>query len=443
MTGHYLSINLFLEEDMKSRTGLLCLALTVFALGNVWAGARNDQSGAITLRFAWWGGDARAQIYNEICDRFEADNPGIKITREPTSFNDYFTKLSTQVAGGGAADILQMHARYIKQYAENGVILSLDDLVAKKTIDLSNFSKASIDMGVVGGKNLMIAIGVVTTGVFVNDNVLNELGIPRSRLDNLDWAGLEALCIEIAQKSGGKYYAISDHSFVPDDTPFTMFMRSRGKDFFTPDGKIGFAKEDLTAWLNLFDRLRKAGAIPAAQIAGEQQAVTWEQSTFVADRNTAFTFLSANRLRIYQDQMPGTPLSIIRAPSYQGKPGEYLEGAFLTINSKSKNAEAAAKFINYFVNTERSLELYKIENGFPGSTVMNKYVYTLLDSSNQKASQFMDMVTSTGSLPDYVLPPENWQDILRLLGNESQAVAYGRKTVDQAVNDFFVAIGRL
>jgi multiple sugar transport system substrate-binding protein len=424
---------------------ILVSAFAILAVSGMaaWAGGGGQKAeGPVTLRFAYWGGDARIAIYNQICQRYEEDTPGVKIALEPSSWNDYFTKLSTQVAGGGAPDLVSMHARYVKSYSSNGALMPLDDLVAAKTIDLSNFSQSGINMGKIDGRQWMICQGMVTTGIFYNETIFQELGIPLSRLENMDWPDYEKIVIEIYQKSNGKYYGASDDSFTPNDTALTIFMRSRGRDFFTPDGKIGFDKADLREWLSLHDRLRKTGAIADARHSGEAAGQTWEQSDSVKGIQATW-FLSANRLRIFQEQMPNYRLGIVRAPSNKGNPGEYLEGAFMTINAKTKYKDEAARFINYWVNNERSLELFRIEHGFPASTVMNKYVYNLLDSSNKLASQFMDRVTSAGALPDYVLPPDNWTDVLNLLGTESQAVAYGAKTIDRAVDDFFTAVGRL
>jgi multiple sugar transport system substrate-binding protein len=321
-------------------------------------------------------------------------------------------------------------------------VCPLDDVAASKTIDASDFSQPAVSIGRINGKLWMISTGTVAHGLFVNETIFEELNIPLSRFENIDWEGYINLAVEVSQKSGGKYYGTADESFAPNDVPFTMFMRSRGKDFFTPEGGLGFDKEDLKAWLSVYDRLRKNGGVPPAQHSGEVSSLTWEQSDQVKGV-MGFWFLNANRLRIYQDQMPNQHLSMTRGPHINGRYGEYLDGSGLSINAKTPYKEQSAVFINYWVNNKRSLELFKIEHGFPASAAMNRYVYDLLDASNKLASQFMDEVTSQGTLPDYILPPNNWTDILNLLGQESQAAAFETKSIDKAVDDFFAAVARL
>ncbi|GHV52183.1 putative ABC transporter substrate-binding protein YesO [Spirochaetia bacterium] len=425
---------------------VLAAALAALALAPVWAGGGGEKKsdGTINLRFSWWGGEERNVIYQQICDRFEADNPGIKITREPGSWNDYFTKLATQVAGGGQPDIMQMHRNYVKMFSDNGIFLNLDDPSVKGIIDWTYIPQVAIDTGVVDGKNIMINIGLSTNGIFTNTAILKELGIPESRLENMSWETFEALCNEIAQKSKGKYYGYPDDSFGPNETTLSMYMRSRGHNLYKEDGSLEFTKEDLTAWLELFDRLRKSGGAPAATVSAEDQGVTFEQSLFVAGKQ-AMHINSCNRLEIYQNLMPSQPLILERSPSYKGITGENIGSANIAISAKSRYPKEAAKFLDYFVNTERSLELYLVQNGFPANTKMNEYVGSKLSPSMRLASEFMGVVNTAKNvttLPAFP-PPQNSQDILRLLGDESQAVAFGRKTIARAVDDFFAAAGRL
>jgi multiple sugar transport system substrate-binding protein len=337
-----------------------------------------------------------------------------------------------------------MHRNYVKMFSDNNVFLPLDDPSIAGIIDWTYFPQVAIDTGVIDGKNIMINIGLSTNGIFVNTAIFNELGIPLSRLENMSWDDFEKLCVEIAQKSGGKYYAYPDDSFGPNETTISMYMRSHGHNLYTEDGKLEFTKEDLTNWLELFDRLRKSGAVASATMSGEESGQTFEQSIFVVGKQ-AMHINSCNRLRIYQDLMSNMPLILVRSPSYNGITGENIGSANIAINAKTKYPKEAAKFLNYFVNNPRSLELYKVENGFPASTKMSEYVATLLDPANALAAQFMNSVnsaTNVSPLPA-LPPPQNSQDILRLLGDESQAVAYGTKSIPKAVDDFFAAASRL
>ena len=57
--------------------------------------AASAAEGDITLRFAWWGGDERANATLEVIKQFEAANPNIHIEAEYGSSDGYHDKLAT------------------------------------------------------------------------------------------------------------------------------------------------------------------------------------------------------------------------------------------------------------------------------------------------------------------------------------------------------------
>ena len=430
---------------MKKRNVLfVMMVLFILMTATAWASGSSAQSGQITLRFSWWGSDIRHALYNRIADRFEEDYPNIKIMREPVSWNDYFTRLTSQVAGGGAPDIMQMHPQYAALFASEGIFMSLDDPIPSRVIDLSNFTQAAKDTQIVQGRNMMVTIGLSTTGLVVNSTIFQEFGIPMSRAENLTYQSFEALIQEVTSRSNGRYYGYEDMTFnnLQSITQVTMWMRSRGKDFFNDQGKIAFDRDDLISWWEFWARLRSANAVPPPQISVEEIPKTYEQRLFVLARE-AMGGNTTNNLKTRQDYMPNHQLVMVRYPTNNGRGGEIFESANIGINAKTRYPEESAMFINYFVNNRRSMELYLIENGFPGSTVMNEYVASILDPSNRQAMEFFNVLAANNTFASRILPPENALDYQRLLENEGSAAAFGQKTIRQAADDFFTAAGRL
>ena len=58
-----------------------------------------DSSEQKELRFLWWGSQRRNDLTLDAISVFEEKNPDIKISPEYTSYETYFDKLTTQVAG--------------------------------------------------------------------------------------------------------------------------------------------------------------------------------------------------------------------------------------------------------------------------------------------------------------------------------------------------------
>ena len=60
------------------------------------------------IRHFWWGNPERDKRTFAVIDIFNGKNPGIVVEGETLGFADYFTKLTTQIAGGNMPDVIQM-----------------------------------------------------------------------------------------------------------------------------------------------------------------------------------------------------------------------------------------------------------------------------------------------------------------------------------------------
>lgn len=113
----------------------------------------------VTLRFAWWGGDERANATMEVINKFMEENPNIKIEAEYGSSDGYHDKLATQLASGTAADIVQIDPETMPTFVSTGdYFLDYKDY----DFDLSNFDPNYIGLRVNGnydGKQLGLPTG--------------------------------------------------------------------------------------------------------------------------------------------------------------------------------------------------------------------------------------------------------------------------------------------
>ena len=68
-------------------------------------GSEGNKQDHIEIRFAWWGNAARSELYNQILDIYEAENPHVTIIREAADWGDYWQKLATQAASSSLPDV--------------------------------------------------------------------------------------------------------------------------------------------------------------------------------------------------------------------------------------------------------------------------------------------------------------------------------------------------
>ncbi|GMM95951.1 ABC transporter substrate-binding protein [Microbacterium luteum] len=74
-----------------------------------------DPDADVTLTFAFWGNDDRADRYNQLIEAFQTEHPNITVNTTFTDFPSYWEKRQTEVAGGGLPDVFQFSDSYLRQ----------------------------------------------------------------------------------------------------------------------------------------------------------------------------------------------------------------------------------------------------------------------------------------------------------------------------------------
>ena len=108
----------FLHRSAAGAGSLMAMT----ALGGLPAFAQDRQ-----IRHFWWGNPERDKRTFAVIELFNQKNPGIVVTGETLGFADYFTKLTTQIAGGNMPDVIQQGYGVLFEYINNGAVVPLDD----------------------------------------------------------------------------------------------------------------------------------------------------------------------------------------------------------------------------------------------------------------------------------------------------------------------------
>src|SRR5690554_4903274 len=74
----------------------------------------------VSLRFSWWGGEARHEATIAAIGRYMELNPGVRIVGEYTGYDGYYQRLVTQLAGRTAPDIIQLDQPWIPDLMTQG-----------------------------------------------------------------------------------------------------------------------------------------------------------------------------------------------------------------------------------------------------------------------------------------------------------------------------------
>jgi multiple sugar transport system substrate-binding protein len=397
-------------------------------------GARAAWAQDARLRLMWWGSQNRNERTNKVIELFTAANPGVAVEGESAGWDDYWTRLATQTAGGNAPDVMQMDYRYIFEYARRGVLAPLDEAVAGGALDLSGFSEDAIAGGKVDGKIYGVSLGANSSAMIVNAQAFEEAGVaPPER--GMTWDTFAARAAELTEKAGKKgFHGSADAGGV--EPTFEGWLRQRGKALYDAEGKLGFDAADATAWFAMWQAMRDSGAcVPADLQALDQLNI---ETSMVSLGHAAVAFAHSNQIVGYQG-LSQAPLSMVPYPTggEGSKPGQYRKPSmFFSAYADTKAAGEAAKFVSYFINDGAATEVLGVERGVPESAAVRERLAQTLDELGRAQIEYVESLGDlAGPLPPP--PPAGAGEIAFALKRVNEEVGFG--TAPEEAGESFVA----
>jgi multiple sugar transport system substrate-binding protein len=365
----------------------------------------------VELRIAWWGSENRHTRTIAVIKLFEQKYPHIKITHEFAVWNDHWTRLATQAAGGNLPDIMQQDYARLEEWVNNGLLIPLDDYVDSGLLDFSNVAAATLDGGRIDGKLYGVNLGTNSLGWAVDLDAVEKAGVELPPAD-WTWADFEAFCLELYDKLGTRCMSAP----LAHDHTWRSIYLSAGEWVFSEDGKaLGYSDDQpMIDLLNMILRLQEAGAVETQEEYDAQggQQRTVEQDPLVTGETTMMLLWSNQLVAMQTAAGPDRHFKMLLVPRLEGgQSANYVKPSmFWSITSQSEHPEEAALFIDFFTNSVAANEILLAERGVPISSVVKESLKPLLEPAAVESFNFMDMVEND-SVP--VPPPDvaGWADV--------------------------------
>jgi multiple sugar transport system substrate-binding protein len=128
---------------------------------------------------------------DEMIAIFEAEHPNIHIEVQTATWDDYFTKLQTLIAGGEAPDIFELNYENFVSYAAKGVLLNLEPMAqADPDYDASIYYPRALEAFQYNGMQLGMPATFSTVVLFYNKDTFDAAGLDYPAAD---WTWTEAI----------------------------------------------------------------------------------------------------------------------------------------------------------------------------------------------------------------------------------------------------------
>ena len=386
------------------------------------------------IRHFWWGNPERDKRTFAVIDIFNQKNPDINVTGETLGFADYFTKLTTQIAGGNMPDVIQQGYGVLFEYIANGAIVPLDDYVGK-SLDISKMDQSAIDAGTVDGKFYALSIGANSHMAMFNTRLFEEAGVvPGTDFDPYGYTYDELAEFAAAIKEATGVPGTDDNT--ADYQNFSDFVVQKGAMLFNEDGSYDPTQEIVEEYWSTWERIRNAGGTPPGPESASLAGVSDLAQMGVVTGKSAMTYLWSNQLvglqGLMQDKLgaamyPNTPDMV---------PGSIVQPSqFVCLTRDSASPEAATAYMSAFVNDLDMTAVLGLERGIPSQSEVRAALQPKLTEVEALSVEFFDKIQGkTAALPPP--PPSGSNEVEQTFERLAVNVLLGERSIPEVASDF-------
>lgn len=357
-------------------------------------GGSSTRNGAKKVVWSTWGSPEDLKSFDRWQAAFKEKHTDIEVIFQPTpSYDDYHSKLLTQLSSNTAPDVFYIGDDRVASIIRNKVLAPIENMGVKE----SDFADSLLGIARFEDKLYALPNDVNPDTLWYDKQALTAAGIkddPAELAANDQWTLDAFFEMTKALHAAGLTGAVYWNYWATHDG----FMTASGGQVYD-NGKF-VAHEDpksVSALQAYADRFQ-AGEFKLADLLPEGSG---EDTMLVTHK---LGFLAAGRYTIGSIKGAGVEqddYDIVRWPTPDGKAAPTgVAASYLAINAKAQNMEAASTFFSEFLNAEgQKLRLEDTGNAVPSingaddivlSSGYPKHAQTMLDMRDIGYSNFME-----------------------------------------------------
>ncbi len=374
----------------------------------------------ITLRFMWWGDDVRHEATLAVIEQYEEAHSNVTIEAEYGGYDGYFEKLTTQLSGGTAADIIQYNANTVTDLMAIGdVFVNLEDY--SDVLDTSGFNQDFVqNFSYYDGKMIALPTGVNGGIWLANTALFDEVGIDPESI--VTWDDFIAAGKKMHEANSSYYLFNIDIETLGKELLGSIMAQITGEDMIDVDTyEMNFTKEDLLRAFTLIEEMYDNNVLePAADSAPYSLKINTNPKWINHELAVAYGATSNiyDGYYDFKDTAAALDMPVFEDAKETGI--LYVPPQMMAISSTCEHPEVAADFLNYFFNDETALDTLKGCRSIPptekGQQICEEkgYIDPVLVTAVEKAAE-------TGTAHQNIYTPT---EVVEILQDATEKIAY-------------------
>jgi oligogalacturonide transport system substrate-binding protein len=348
-------------------------------------GTKTTSGGTVTLRFGWWGGDARHKPTLKAIELYEKKHPNIKIDGEYQGYDGYYEKLMTTLSSGTAPDFFQFSRDWIADV--QGAHHYLADL-SKLPVNTSTLKKGLLEKaGIYNGQPVFFPATVGGQVIYVNSDFASKNGIDLSK--QYTWTELMDLGKKIHTKDAGSYLMTADIDVLNRLIVLSYLSQQTGKSLVDQDSyKLNFTEGQMASSLqNIVDLYKTNTLEPFGEAAAFVGQI--DQNSKWINGKIGTVFDNTGSFPKYKVSIPGK-IDVMKIPTIKNAKCsgvDYSSNMGFSINDNSPHKDEAAKFLDFMMNDPEAIEILQTCRGYCPTDIGEKTLQEkgILDATQKKA----------------------------------------------------------
>ena len=333
------------EIGMMAKKVTMGLFLGAMALGMFSAGLTAMADDAVTIRYGIWDSNQEPTL-RAIADKFEEENPDIKVEIELTPYKEYFTALETGATGGSAPDVFWMNAPHVTEYARGGMLTDLSPLIeGSETVAKEDFPESLINLYTVDGTWYGMPKGFDTIAVWYNKEIFDNAGVDYPT-DDWTWDDFVSIAEKLTDPEQGIYGAAVQ---LDEQAGWYNTIGSFGGYVISDDKKTsGFDDPKTKAGIQCWADLIEKGVSPTyAQLSDTSSQNMFESGKLAMQWNGSWSVSEYLGIDEIKDK-----IDVVALPTVDGNRSCVIHGLGNVIFSQTQHPEEAWKFVEFLGGKE-------------------------------------------------------------------------------------------
>lgn len=327
---------------MKRMLAMMVIAFWVVAAVTA-AGSTEEETSSVNdteiVYYTFSASPNHLEELDEIVARFNEQENGVTVRVEAVGWDNYFTRLESQIAGGSPPDVFELNYENFVNYASKDVLLPLDSyLSADDTFDRSAYYERAIDAFEYEGTQYGLPATFSTSVLFYNKDLFDAAGLDYPD-DSWTWEDALAAAQELTDRENDVWGLYSPVQFWE----FYKKAEQNGGGLMEADGVTIDDSRNVEALEFMVSLIDDHQVMPREQdLAG----VPNEQAFL--DGNIAMLVSGIWMFETFRDADFAWDIAV--EPGLRNKATHYFADG-LGVSNATDHPEAAWKWVNYFTSS--------------------------------------------------------------------------------------------